>query len=722
MASIKDVAKLAGVSCGTVSNVLNAKNNVSIEKVNRVKAAIAELGYEVNESAKTLRMNSSRTIALIVPDIRSRHYVEVYESLCKNFIAQKYTVEVYSTENIFSKEEAHIKYMISSNVVAIVSFPTYVNFTTLYNKIPEKIHLAIVGPMPQGLTRPYLNVSFDYAKIASDIAYYIKEKQYKNIALFIDSVRFSGDFKSGICSILFKHGVRVTNFDSTRRTAVIRSYEVQNHGTAFDAVVTSNILRAKAVRHAYVSFLEENTPEIITLSASDSIFDREYTTVILNYKRLGDLVSDSLLKAIHSQSSSEKSYVLDSDGIGKNALNIPYLNSKKCLSILAVDDFCTTALSRIIPQFEKNAGVKVNITFFQGNSTFDIVSGPQLANYDILIADLDHIRTIEKKGSFFLSKENASELWSQLYTAANPENTYFPKIFDEEICYSFNTDCQMLFYRDDWMHNSLAGREYYHRCSTELSVPRSYSELLMISRFFQDYRTTSQLQYGFSMSSFNAHDFIPELFCSLRSENLSIFDNKGRLNICTPSIYSKLRHYFQLLRSSNVNDSKISCNGIDDFIRGNSIMSIFSTANTYLLTRNEYRQIADFVSCSDVPGKRPIVSSNVVGILKNSTNLEEAAAFLEWVFHDTTSKTLTLLSGQPIIKTSTQNNEIRELYPWLKHYNRNFSTGTLLSDMNPTGTYNPNMFQGLASCLSNAYLNPDILESYIETFSNIWTD
>lgn len=722
MANIKDVAKLAGVSSGTVSNVLNGRNNVSVDKLNRVKAAIAELGYEVNESAKTLRMSSSRTIALIVPDLRSRHYVEVYESLCKNFLAHKYTVEVYSTENIFSREEAHIKHMISSNVVAIVSFPTYVNFSSLYGRIPEKIHLAIVGPMPHGLTRPYLNVSFDYAKMASDIADYIKDKQYKNVALFIDSVRFSGDFKSGICSNLSKHGVRVTNLDSTRRTAVIRGYEILGYGTSFDAVVTSNILRAKAVRQAYNSVSEEKMPEIITLSASDSIFEGEYTTVFLNYKRLGDLVSDSLLNSIRSQSSIERSYVLDSEGMGRNALKLPYLNSERILSILAVDDFCTTALSKIIPQFEKTTGVKVNITFFQGKAIPEIVSMKQLAKYDILIADLDYIRTIGKETSLFLRKEDARELWTQLHMAANPENTYFPEIFDTEICYSFNTHCQMLFYRDDWMHDSLASREYYQHSSIELCVPRSYSDIINIARFFQTYHITSQQKYGFSMSSFNSNDFISEFLCFLRAENLSIFTSKGKLNICNPEVFAQIQHYFKLLRSSNVKDNKIACNGIDDFIRGNSIMSVFSTANTYLLNRNEYRQVADFVSCSDVPGKRPIVGSNVIGILKNSTQLEEAAVFLEWVFHDTTSKTLTLLSGQPIIKTSTQNNEIRDLYPWLKHYNRNLSMGMLLSDVNPAGTYNPRLFQGLVSCLSNAYLNPDILERYIESFDEIWNN
>lgn len=49
MATILDVAKLAGVSQGTVSNVLNGKGNVSSEKIRIVEEAARKLGYTINE-------------------------------------------------------------------------------------------------------------------------------------------------------------------------------------------------------------------------------------------------------------------------------------------------------------------------------------------------------------------------------------------------------------------------------------------------------------------------------------------------------------------------------------------------------------------------------------------------------------------------------------------------------------------------------------------------
>ena len=59
MATIKDIASLAGVSHGTVSNVLNGRGNVSVEKITLVENAAKQLGYTINAQARQLRKGSS---------------------------------------------------------------------------------------------------------------------------------------------------------------------------------------------------------------------------------------------------------------------------------------------------------------------------------------------------------------------------------------------------------------------------------------------------------------------------------------------------------------------------------------------------------------------------------------------------------------------------------------------------------------------------------------
>ena len=69
MPTIKDIAKIAGVSHGTVSNVLNGRGNVSVEKIEAVQRAAKEVGYQLNAQAQSLRASKSQGVALLLPDI-----------------------------------------------------------------------------------------------------------------------------------------------------------------------------------------------------------------------------------------------------------------------------------------------------------------------------------------------------------------------------------------------------------------------------------------------------------------------------------------------------------------------------------------------------------------------------------------------------------------------------------------------------------------------------
>ncbi|MFC5835008.1 LacI family DNA-binding transcriptional regulator [Nonomuraea insulae] len=75
--SIKEVAQLARVSVGTVSNVLNRPEIVSPATRERVFEAIKKLGFVRNEVARHLRMGRSRTVGLVVLDVSNPFFVDV---------------------------------------------------------------------------------------------------------------------------------------------------------------------------------------------------------------------------------------------------------------------------------------------------------------------------------------------------------------------------------------------------------------------------------------------------------------------------------------------------------------------------------------------------------------------------------------------------------------------------------------------------------------------
>ena len=85
MATMSDVARLAGVSTMTVSNVLNDRPRVGDETRSRVLTAVDELGYEVNLTARRLRAGRVDTVALIVPSFDHAYFAELAAGFASEF-------------------------------------------------------------------------------------------------------------------------------------------------------------------------------------------------------------------------------------------------------------------------------------------------------------------------------------------------------------------------------------------------------------------------------------------------------------------------------------------------------------------------------------------------------------------------------------------------------------------------------------------------------------
>jgi DNA-binding LacI/PurR family transcriptional regulator len=69
MATIKEIAKLAGVSIATVSNVLNGKGGVGEARTRQIKELVTQLHYTPNKLAKSLKQKRSKTIGIITEDL-----------------------------------------------------------------------------------------------------------------------------------------------------------------------------------------------------------------------------------------------------------------------------------------------------------------------------------------------------------------------------------------------------------------------------------------------------------------------------------------------------------------------------------------------------------------------------------------------------------------------------------------------------------------------------
>src|ERR1035438_1628491 len=76
-ATIKDVAKRANVSVGTVSNVLSESSSVGTAIRARVLAAIADLDYHPDQVARSLKVKKTRSLGLVLSDITNPFFAQV---------------------------------------------------------------------------------------------------------------------------------------------------------------------------------------------------------------------------------------------------------------------------------------------------------------------------------------------------------------------------------------------------------------------------------------------------------------------------------------------------------------------------------------------------------------------------------------------------------------------------------------------------------------------
>ncbi|MET7132691.1 LacI family transcriptional regulator [Cellulosimicrobium sp. MI9406] len=122
MTRIVDVARHAGVSTATVSRVLNGKT-VRPELAAAVRAAVEDLGYAPDRTARSLRRRSSDVVALVLPDVENPFFTAVARGV--EDVAQQagYSVVLCNTDDDPAKEERYLAVAERENMAGVVLAP-----------------------------------------------------------------------------------------------------------------------------------------------------------------------------------------------------------------------------------------------------------------------------------------------------------------------------------------------------------------------------------------------------------------------------------------------------------------------------------------------------------------------------------------------------------------------------------------------------------------------
>ncbi|MDV7105547.1 LacI family DNA-binding transcriptional regulator [Vibrio sp. TH_r3] len=138
MPTIKDVAKLAGVSTATVSRTMMHPDKVSEKTRRKVELAIAQSGFSPNAMARSLRRSESKTVVIIVPDIANMFFANIVRGI--QSVALDHGYKVLLGDSIHTVEQAKV-------YLDLVSSKQADGIISLTSELPKDIRQGTSIPM-----------------------------------------------------------------------------------------------------------------------------------------------------------------------------------------------------------------------------------------------------------------------------------------------------------------------------------------------------------------------------------------------------------------------------------------------------------------------------------------------------------------------------------------------------------------------------------------------
>ncbi|MFZ7155558.1 HTH-type transcriptional repressor PurR [Avibacterium avium] len=120
MATIKDVAKMAGVSTTTVSHVINKTRFVAPETEKQVRDAIQALNYSPSAVARSLKVNTTKSIGMIVTTSEAPYFAEIIHAVEEHCYRQGYSLFLCNTQNEPEKIKNHLEMLAKKRVDGVL--------------------------------------------------------------------------------------------------------------------------------------------------------------------------------------------------------------------------------------------------------------------------------------------------------------------------------------------------------------------------------------------------------------------------------------------------------------------------------------------------------------------------------------------------------------------------------------------------------------------------
>lgn len=207
--SMKDIAKLSGVSVATVSRVINNNGRFSEETRKKVEQIIEETGYQLNYSAKSLRMNKSLTIGILVPDITNYFFAEVVQKIEEFLFLENYSSIICNTNRDANKEKSYLNTLEGKGVdgLIVISGPIKFDYDSFSNS-DKIIPYVCINSEPKNKDKTITITSDNYQGAFEAAEELIKNGSKNPVITVHERQSYTGDARSaGFVAALEKNNI-----------------------------------------------------------------------------------------------------------------------------------------------------------------------------------------------------------------------------------------------------------------------------------------------------------------------------------------------------------------------------------------------------------------------------------------------------------------------------------------------------------------------------------